>query len=98
MFEHNQARVNRQHPVRRGLIIGSMLKHMGLAPFALVRVVTGGTIVRPAGGGMAVIEGGESRHVVKDDVILIPENTPHWYQDVEGSITYLEVRFNVPVK
>jgi quercetin dioxygenase-like cupin family protein len=47
---------------------------------------------------MAVIQDGESRHVVKGDVILIPENTPHWYKDVEGSITYLEVRFNVPVK
>jgi hypothetical protein len=27
--------------------------------------------------------------------VLIPANTPHWYKDVNGSITYLEVRFEV---
>jgi len=61
--------------------------------------VTGGKIVRPAAtGGTATIEGGVSRRVTKGDVILIPADTPHWYKDVEGSITYLEVRFVVPVK
>jgi mannose-6-phosphate isomerase-like protein (cupin superfamily) len=62
--------------------------------------VTGGTIVRPASaggrGGAATIEGGQSRHVAKGDVILIPAGTPHWYKDLEGSITYLEVRFDLP--
>ena len=59
--------------------------------------VTGGKIVRPAnGGGTATIEGGVSRHVGVGDVILIPADTPHWYKDVEGKVTYLEVRFVVP--
>jgi len=62
--------------------------------------VTGGTIVRStaagARGGNATIEGGQSRHVAKGDVILIPAGTPHWYKDLEGSITYLEVRFDLP--
>lgn len=61
-------------------------------------LVTGGTILRPAGGGPATIQGGVSRRVSTGDVILIPEGTPHWYQAVEGSITYLEIRFNVPVE
>jgi mannose-6-phosphate isomerase-like protein (cupin superfamily) len=61
-------------------------------------LVTGGTIVRPAGGGPASIQGGETRRVAQGDVVLIPEATPHWYKDVEGVITYLEVRFNVPVQ
>ena len=56
-------------------------------------LVTGGTIVRPAGGGLATIQNGETRRVVKGDVVVIPADTPHWYKDVEGSITYLEVRF-----
>ena len=57
-------------------------------------LVTGGTIVRPAaGGGMATIQNGDTRRVVKGDVVVIPADTPHWYKDVEGSITYLEVRF-----
>ena len=59
-------------------------------------VVTGGTVVRSSSG--AVVEGGVSRHVGKGDVILVPADTPHWYKDVEGSVTYLEVRFVVPVK
>ena len=62
--------------------------------------VTGGTMVRPANAdgraGTATIEGGVSRRVAKGDVILVPAGTPHWYKDLEGSITYLEVRFDLP--
>ena len=61
--------------------------------------VTGGTIVRPAAAdAVAEIQGGQSKRVAKGDVIVIPENSPHWYRDVEGSITYLEVRFVAPSK
>ena len=61
--------------------------------------VTGGTIARPAAqGAVAAIEGGVSRHVAKGDVVVIPENSPHWYKDVDGSITYLEVRFLAPAR
>jgi len=58
-------------------------------------LVTGGTIVRPAGAGAgaATIDGGESRHVAKGDVVLIPAGAPHWYKDLDGTLTYLEVRF-----
>jgi quercetin dioxygenase-like cupin family protein len=56
--------------------------------------VTGGTIV--GAGGNATIEGGQSRRVTKGDVILVPAGTPHWYKDLDGSITYLEVRFDLP--
>jgi mannose-6-phosphate isomerase-like protein (cupin superfamily) len=61
-------------------------------------IVTGGTIVRPAGGAAAsaTIQNGVSRHLVKGDVIIVPPNTPHWYKDVEGTVTYLEVRFVAP--
>jgi len=59
--------------------------------------VTGGAIARAAGAPAvsATIEGGESRRVSKGDVILVPAGTPHWYKDLDGSITYLEVRFDV---
>jgi mannose-6-phosphate isomerase-like protein (cupin superfamily) len=60
-------------------------------------LVTGGLVVRPAGGGQGTIEGGLARHVTAGDAILIPEGTPHQYTAVNGSITYLEVRFNEPV-
>ena len=60
--------------------------------------VSGGAIVRATGAaaGSATITGGESRRVAKGDVILVPAGTPHWYRDLEGSITYLEVRFDLP--
>ena len=58
-------------------------------------LVTGGTIVRPAGApaGSATIEGGVHRRVAKGDVVLIPSGAPHWYKDLEGTLTSLEVRF-----
>jgi mannose-6-phosphate isomerase-like protein (cupin superfamily) len=61
-------------------------------------LVTGGTIVRPTGGGRgaagATIQNGISRHVTKGDVVLVPSGMPHWYKDLDGQmITYLEVRW-----
>ena len=55
-------------------------------------LVTGGVIVRPD-GGRPIIEGGKAQRVTVGDALLIPEGTPHWYSAVEGSVTYLEVRF-----
>jgi mannose-6-phosphate isomerase-like protein (cupin superfamily) len=63
-------------------------------------LVTGGTIVRTTAGARgsagATIDGGMTRHVAKGDVILIPAGTPHWYKDLDGTIAYLEVRFDLP--
>jgi mannose-6-phosphate isomerase-like protein (cupin superfamily) len=80
---------------------GAALAHAGNSELHYITegagtLVTGGTIVRPADGTSATIQNGDTRRVVKGDVILIPADTPHWYKDVEGSITYLEVRFVVP--
>jgi mannose-6-phosphate isomerase-like protein (cupin superfamily) len=55
-------------------------------------VVTGGTIVD------RTIQGGVTQHLAKGDVLVIPAGTPHWYKDVEGTVTYLEVRFDVEKK
>lgn len=62
-------------------------------------IVTGGSIVRPTGAGaQATIENGVARRVSKGDVVIVPVNTPHWYRDLDGPITYLEVRFVAPVQ
>ena len=63
-------------------------------------VVTGGTIKRPAAGSnqLASIEGGVTKHVTKGDVVIIPENSAHWYKEIDGQITYLEVRWLAPKK
>lgn len=60
-------------------------------------LVTGGVVVRAAQGAPGTIEGGQAQRVQKGDAVLIPEGTPHQYTAVEGAVTYLEVRFNVPV-
>ncbi len=60
-------------------------------------LVTGGVVVRAAEGAPGTIEGGVAQRVSKGDAVLIPEGTPHQYTAVEGAVTYLEVRFNVPV-
>jgi mannose-6-phosphate isomerase-like protein (cupin superfamily) len=56
-------------------------------------LVTGGTIVRRTGPDAVTIQNGVSRHVAKGDVILIPPGMPHWYKDLDGTLTYLEVRW-----
>jgi mannose-6-phosphate isomerase-like protein (cupin superfamily) len=61
-------------------------------------LVTGGRVVRTAPDGPGTIEGGVSRRVAAGDVILIPAKTPHWYKDVESSVRYLEVRFDLAKK
>jgi glc operon protein GlcG len=41
------------------------------------------------------ITGGESRKVGKGDVVVMPPGTPHWFSQIDGSITYLEARIRV---
>jgi quercetin dioxygenase-like cupin family protein len=45
-----------------------------------------------------MIENGVSKRVTKGDVVIVPANTAHWYKEIEGAITYLEVRWLAPVK
>ena len=70
-------------------------------------LVTGGTMVNaktrssdaenvrlengPGASGTA-IQGGESRRVKVGDVVIIPAGVPHWFSEIEGSITYVVLR------
>jgi mannose-6-phosphate isomerase-like protein (cupin superfamily) len=58
--------------------------------------VTGGKITAVPGGTGTMIEGGVSRKVGKGDAILVPANTPHWYKQIDGSLTAIEARFISP--
>jgi mannose-6-phosphate isomerase-like protein (cupin superfamily) len=62
-------------------------------------LITGGTIpdarspARPGGNYTGTrIEGGTSRHVGPGDVIMTPGRTPHWWQNIEGDMSYLVFR------
>jgi len=60
-------------------------------------IVTGGTMIggkQKSPGQMlgTGIQGGESRHLNKVDVIVIPAGTPHWFKEVPKSISYYVVK------
>ena len=37
------------------------------------------------------IEGGVTRRVAKGDFIMVPENTPHWFSAIDGTITLMSL-------
>ena len=60
-------------------------------------VVTGGSVVdgkQTAADEVrgARIDNGERRKLVKGDVMIVPNGTPHWFQDVRGPFTYYVVK------
>lgn len=40
----------------------------------------------------ARIEGGETRRLVKGDVIIVPAGQPHWFREVQGPLLYYVVK------
>jgi glc operon protein GlcG len=59
--------------------------------------VTGGTAVE--GKEIAAneirgsrIDGGDTRQLKKGDVIIVPNNTPHWFKDVSGEFLYYTIK------
>lgn len=80
-------------------------------------LVTGGTLVnpkpRPADSrevarvnGPSVtgtsVQGGETRRISAGDVVIIPAGVPHWFSEIQESLTYVVVRVDpekvVPLK
>ena len=60
-------------------------------------IVTGGTMVggRQTGPGQqrgTDVQGGETRHLQKGDVMVIPAGIPHWFKEVSPTINYLTVK------
>jgi mannose-6-phosphate isomerase-like protein (cupin superfamily) len=41
-------------------------------------------------GGTA-IEGGKSQVVAKGDFVIVPENTPHWFSAIDGTIVLMSI-------
>jgi glc operon protein GlcG len=60
-------------------------------------VVTGGTAVdakqtAPDEMRGSRIDGGVTRQLSKGDVIIVPNNTPHWFKDVNGEFLYYTIK------
>ncbi len=65
-------------------------------------LVTGGALELPLSPSTdpdvvrsKAIKGGVTRKVAKGDVIVVPPGTPHWFNAIDGTITYLESRVRV---
>lgn len=59
--------------------------------------VTGGTVVNgketaPDEIRGLQIEGGETRRLTKGEVIIVPNNTPHWFKEVNGQFLYYTIK------
>jgi mannose-6-phosphate isomerase-like protein (cupin superfamily) len=59
--------------------------------------VTGGTMIggkdTKAGQHLGTnIEGGETHHLAKGDVIVVPAGTPHWFKEVHPNVSYYVVK------
>jgi mannose-6-phosphate isomerase-like protein (cupin superfamily) len=59
-------------------------------------LVTGGKLTaesRTNAGNLSGsgIEGGKSQRVSKGDFIIVPENTPHWFSAIDGTLTLMSI-------
>jgi mannose-6-phosphate isomerase-like protein (cupin superfamily) len=59
-------------------------------------MVTGGKLVNESRTNAenlsgTAIEGGASRNVSKGDFIIVPENTPHWFSTINGTVVLMSL-------
>jgi quercetin dioxygenase-like cupin family protein len=59
--------------------------------------VTGGTVVgltqsKPGQSLGSEIKDGETHHLSKGDVIVVPAGVPHWFKEVQPSVSYFVVK------
>lgn len=64
----------------------------GAATFVTGGTVVGGTTVEPNEIRGESISGGARRRLGRGDVITVPNGTPHWFQEVQGPLTYYVVK------
>ena len=60
----------------------------GEATFITGGTMVGGQTTKPGQKLGTDIHGGETHHLTKGDVIVIPAGIPHWFKEVPRSITY----------
>jgi quercetin dioxygenase-like cupin family protein len=54
--------------------------------------MTGGRQTRPGQHLGTGIDGGQTHHLTKGDVVVIPAATPHWFKEVPKSVSYYVVK------
>lgn len=68
----------------------------GTATFVAGGKMVGGRLTRPGQWLGTDITGGESRHLVKGDMIIVPAGTPHWFKEVPSPVSYYVVKVVKP--
>ena len=67
----------------------------GEATFVTGGTMVGGKVTAPGQQRGTDIKGGESRHLVKGDVIVVQAGIPHWFKELK-SVNYLVVKVLKP--
>jgi glc operon protein GlcG len=68
----------------------------GEATFAYGGKMVGGKVSKPGQWLGSDITGGETRHIAKGDVFVIPAGVPHWFKEVPKSVSYFVVKVLKP--
>ena len=64
----------------------------GEATFVTGGKMVGGKVTKPGQYLGSDIQGGQTHHLSKGDVIVIPAGTPHWFKEVPHSVSYYVVK------
>ena len=68
----------------------------GEATFVFGGQMVGGKVSRPGQWLGSDITGGQTRHIAKGDVLVIPAGIPHWFKEVPRSVSYFVVKVLKP--
>ena len=68
----------------------------GQATFVTGGTMVGGKTTSPGQFLGTDIRNGQSHHLSKGDVIVVPAGTPHWFKEVSQPISYFVVKVNKP--
>jgi mannose-6-phosphate isomerase-like protein (cupin superfamily) len=68
----------------------------GEATFVYGGKMAGGKVTRPGQWLGSDITGGQTHHIVKGDVFVIPAGVPHWFKEVPKSVSYFVVKVLKP--
>jgi quercetin dioxygenase-like cupin family protein len=64
----------------------------GEATFVTGGTMVGGKSTKPGQHMGSDIKGGQTHHLTKGDVIVVPAGTPHWFKEVPRSVSYFVVK------
>ena len=68
----------------------------GTATFVTGGTMVGGRVTTPGQLMGSDIKGGQTHHLSKGDVIVVPAGIPHWFKEVPQSVSYFVVKVLKP--